>query len=103
MAATVLVSKPAKRATPWSSWTTMSPVRRSADDRKAPRRAAPSSGRSARRRRQGAGSGGEAALGDDRQLEGRGDEALAQAGHVEAQRALGRHGLGPPLRAHVRE
>ena len=35
--ATVLVSKPAKRATPWSSWTTMSPVRRSAKLRSRPR------------------------------------------------------------------
>ena len=35
--ATVFVSKPAKRARPWSSWTTMSPVRRSANERSAPR------------------------------------------------------------------
>ena len=37
MPATVFVSKPAKRATPWSSWTTMSPVRRSANERSSPR------------------------------------------------------------------
>src|ERR671939_29270 len=53
MPATVLVSKPAKRAIPWSSWTTMSPVRRSANERSAPRRRRPASippVRSARRR-----------------------------------------------------
>ena len=52
--ATVFVSKPAKRAMPWSSWTTMSPVRRSANERSAPRRPAPKSrpgARSWRRRR----------------------------------------------------
>ena len=48
--ATVFVSKPAKRATPWSSWTTKSPVRRSVNERSAPRRGR-SSLRSARRRR----------------------------------------------------
>ena len=47
--ATVFVSKPAKRASPWSSWTTMSPVRRSANERSSPRPRRV--GRSARPRR----------------------------------------------------
>src|ERR671924_493301 len=37
MPPTVLVSKPAKRPTPWSSWTTKSPVRRSLNERSRPR------------------------------------------------------------------
>ena len=37
MPPTVLVSKPAKRATPWSSWTMKSPVRRSVKQRSSPR------------------------------------------------------------------
>ena len=37
MPPTVFVSKPAKRATPWSSWTMKSPVRRSVKQRSRPR------------------------------------------------------------------
>ena len=69
--ATVRVSKPAKRATPWSSCTTMSPVRSSVNERSAPRagasprrrgarRAVP--GRSARRRRSSRCSGNTASF-----------------------------------------
>ena len=47
--ATVRVSKPAKRAMPWSSWTTMSPARSSANERSTPRR--PTAGRAAAPRR----------------------------------------------------
>ena len=71
--ATVFVSKPAKRARPWSSWTTMSPVRRSANERSAPARGAgrvwPALGAAAAE---------QAVLGDDRELQAGGDEAVAQ-------------------------
>ena len=66
--ATVFVSKPAKRATPWSSWTTMSPVRRSVNEPQAPA--------AALRRALAAGALGAAAaeqpvLGDDGELQRR--------------------------------
>ncbi len=67
--ATVRVSKPAKRATPWSSCTTMSPVRRSVNERSAPRREPPrpprpacAPARSARRRRSSRCSGNTASF-----------------------------------------
>ena len=61
--ATVRVSKPAKRATPWSSCTTMSPVRSSVNERSAPRRAPPTPPRRPRRPRRRARPGAGAAAG----------------------------------------
>src|SRR3954465_12612652 len=91
--ATVLVSKPEKRATPWSSWTMMSPVRRSENERSAPRRRGPPPSRSRPARGAprpfvvalGAPAAEEPVLGDDRELEAGCDEALAQARDGEAQ------------------
>ena len=71
--ATVLVSKPAKRASPWSSWTTMSPVRRSANERSSPRplRVGPLDP---------AAAVDQLVLGDRGELQRRRDEAVAQVG-----------------------
>ena len=94
--ATVFVSKPAKRAMPWSSWTTMSPVRRSANERSAPRR----------RARVVAAAGAllaaaaeQPVLGQDGELQPGGDEAVAQADVGEAQRVLDRR-RGSPSPSH---
>ena len=76
--ATVLVSKPAKRAMPWSSWTTMSPVRRSVKQRSRPRPL-----RVGRVRRLAAVD--QAVLGEGGELEAGGDEAVAQVGLGEDQ------------------
>ena len=75
--ATVLVSKPAKRAMPWSSWTTMSPVRRSAK-RAQQRRGRARVGRVAR-----LAAVDQPVLGERRELEARGDEAVAQVASVK--------------------
>ena len=77
--ATVFVSKPAKRARPWSSCTTMSPVRRSANERSAPRP------RPALLRAAGAAAAEQPVLGDDGELKPGGDEAVAQAGLGEGE------------------
>ena len=89
--ATVLVSKPAKRATPWSSWTTMSPVRRSA---KRAQQAAASS-RGARRRLAAV---DEAVLGEGGELEGGRDEPVAQVGLGEDQAGGAAVQVGPQAR-----
>ena len=79
--ATVLVSKPAKRARPWSSWTTMSPVRRSANERSSPRPAP--------RRPLGAPAAvDQPVLGDRRELQRRADEAVAEVGLGEHEPAV---------------
>ena len=87
--ATVRVSKPAKRAMPWSSWTTKSPVRRSANERSAPRR--PTAGA-----RGDAAAVEEAVVGDHRESQRRRDEALAQRRLRERQAVLRR--VGPRAR-----
>ena len=79
--ATVFVSKPAKRARPWSSWTTMSPVRRSANERSSPRPRRV--GRSARPRRWISRCSGIAAS-----FSGGADEAVAQVGLGEHEPAV---------------
>ena len=88
MPPTVLVSKPAKRATPWSSWTTWSPVRRSVKLRSRPRplrvgrvgRLAPVD---------------QPVLGDHGELEAGRDEAVAQVGLVEHEALARSRPSGP--------
>src|SRR3954454_5557466 len=97
---TVFVSKPANSARPWSSWTTMSPVLRSANDLSAPRRRPAGRGRAGRRGRERRGAGGaralgaaateQAVLGDDGEAQAGGDKAIAQARLGEAELRLGR-------------
>src|SRR5215203_6159805 len=77
MPPTVLVSKPAKRATPWSSCTTWSPVRRSVNERSSPRPP-----------RAGAAAVDQPVLGDRRELQAGGDEAVAEAGLLEDEAFL---------------
>ncbi len=111
--ATVRVSKPAKRATPWSSCTTMSPVRSSVNERSAPRRTPPRAPRPAPERSRrvgtlGAAAAQQAVLGEDRELQLRRDEALAQRRRGEAQRGLehlaaGVDVLAEPRRFHAPE
>ena len=82
---TVLVSKPVKSATPWSSCTTGAPARRSVNEASAPVRGP--SGWAPRRRRSRRCSGTTASFSVRRQ------EALAQPGVGEQHRRLGGGGL----------
>src|SRR5829696_7878887 len=77
MPPTVLVSKPAKRATPWSSWTMKSPVRRSVKLRSRPRP------------RRGPAPVDQPVLGDRGELKAGSDEAVAQVGLLEDEALLG--------------
>src|SRR3954447_9353775 len=91
MPPTVLVSKPAKRASPWSSWTTMSPVRRSANERSRPRprRGGPPAGApGGGRRLGGAAAVDQRVLRDRGEPEWRGDEAVPQVGLGEDEATL---------------
>ena len=93
MPPTVLVSKPAKRATPWSSWTMKSPVRRSV--KRAQQAAA-----AARRPRRRLAAVDQPVLGDRGELQAGRDEAVAQVGLLEDE-ALG--SVAVPARLDARE
>ncbi len=109
--ATVRVSKPAKRATPWSSWTTTSPVRSSVKERSAPRRGPPSSPptpppRSARRRRSSRCSGKTASFSEGATKPSRSEAAAKRR---DASNGAGAHvhpgsaGVGQPGGVQARE
>ena len=87
---TVFVSKPANSAMPWSSWTTMSPVLRSAKERSAPRPL-------------GSLAAEQPVLGDDGEAQAGGDEAVSQVGLGEVELGLRRAVAVDPARPQARE